>query len=541
MAEVFVNDVKSCMALSSQKRERLRNMDLFVLDNSMRETTVGSLRAHTLDNKRAIYEEVKKAGFKHFVVESFSSETRIGDLFLEELIAAGEDLTNAFAFSEVWEKVENKVPLPDIPIGLIKCKRFGIKNVMFEMDLNFYKLDYEVFTMERLCEFARDKFAWVRENLGRDAMISINIRDFSSCMKNHPDRVWYVVNYLSRLPIDERISGIAYEDIGRALNEELGAWTSAVRQEMVRSGWEDGHLIVHVHEQWGMVHTAALECLASGATGIWAGVCLEGAGIGHADSTTTILNLIRLGNTAVTKKYNCKYLREAAINVTKITTGKLPNPKQPIYGERALDMLFGFVFEAIFEDNQDKVEYGGFDVAGFLGVTPKIRITTMASPAMVVCELNNVFGDDPQFTLDMGAEMLTQILENAADGRKEEYNSQAGLAMLFDQAGGKLTPIMALAVEKSLTTAPHIDHLIAEIKSEWDVWNVNSKAEDAEDEMTFNSFYEGFMSPYFGCYRCEDTQQGLQALDMDNDGMIDWVEFRLYLKWAGRLINLDSS
>ena len=26
----------------------------------------------------------------------------------------------------------------------------------------------------------------------------------------------------------------------------------------------------------------------------------------------------------------------------------------------------------------------------------------------------------------------------------------------------------------------------------------------------------------------------LQAMDMDDDGMVDWGEFELYLKWAGR-------
>ena len=50
--------------------------------------------------------------------------------------------------------------------------------------------------------------------------------------------------------------------------------------------------------------------------------------------------------------------------------------------------------------------------------------------------------------------------------------------------------------------------------------------------LEFDSFYNGFMSPYFGCFRCEDTKKGLQAIDMDNDGYVDWSEFLVYLKWA---------
>ena len=40
------------------KFQRLRDLDLFVLDNSIRESTVGALRGHTLQNKHDILEQV---------------------------------------------------------------------------------------------------------------------------------------------------------------------------------------------------------------------------------------------------------------------------------------------------------------------------------------------------------------------------------------------------------------------------------------------------------------------------------------------------
>ena len=40
------------------RRKTLKDLDLFVLDNSLRETTVGQLRGHTLENKRKIYDQV---------------------------------------------------------------------------------------------------------------------------------------------------------------------------------------------------------------------------------------------------------------------------------------------------------------------------------------------------------------------------------------------------------------------------------------------------------------------------------------------------
>ena len=67
----------------------------------------------------------------------------------------------------------------------------------------------------------------------------------------------------------------------------------AVRQMMDLSGWKDGHLLAHVHEKWGLAVMAQLECLVNGADGIWASVCEEGAALGHACSTLTIMNIIR--------------------------------------------------------------------------------------------------------------------------------------------------------------------------------------------------------------------------------------------------------
>ena len=43
---------------TESKQEILREKKLFVLDNSLRESTVGQLRGHTIENKWKIYEEV---------------------------------------------------------------------------------------------------------------------------------------------------------------------------------------------------------------------------------------------------------------------------------------------------------------------------------------------------------------------------------------------------------------------------------------------------------------------------------------------------
>ena len=111
--------------------------------------------------------------------------------------------------------------------------------------------------------------------------------------------------------------------------------------------------------------------------------------------------------------------------------------------------------------------------------------------------------------------------------------SKVGLAILFDRAGGSLTGKMSDEIAKTELKSAHAQNLIAEIREIWDTWDVRDKVQ-GDDMLEYDSFYNGFMSPYFSCYRCNDTKKAIKALDMDADGQIDWNEFLVYLKWGMR-------
>eukprot|EP00794_Sanderia_malayensis_P011795 gene11795-13015_t len=520
-----INQVKVGIQEQSARNKALKKLDLFVLDNSLRETTVGQLRGHTIEDKWKIYDEVKRVGFKHIIVASFSHMTRLGDTFIRQLREKGEDMSLMYAFTEFLEKVVNRVPDTEvIPIGLLKMKELGIKNVIIEMDLVYNGIDYTKFNAKSMCQLFSKRFQWIRENLASDARILINLRDLPDAMMRKPRRVFKIVNYLSSLPAEERPFGLVFEESGKYFPEQLGVWTKAIRKEMDRCGFQSGQLLVHVHQQWGMHVIAQLECLANGANGIWAGLCEEGAMLGHACSTLTMMNLVRMGNKRILKKYNCTELRRAAQAVTKITTGVNPPLKQPVYGARALDVVFGM--DQFTPDKKD------FSMVDFFGEKPVMRMTTLASPKMIVTRLKNVFGENAQFTEEMAKKMLALMLEDLHKNRKEEYMSEAGLALLFDRAGGKITAEMGEKVAAAKSVSVHIDELIAEIRAMWDEWDLRDGEKD--DALEFDAFYNGFMAPYFGCYRCDETKKALKAIDMDSDGTVDWNEFAVYLKWAGR-------
>eukprot|EP00111_Clytia_hemisphaerica_P012427 TCONS_00036470-protein len=448
--------------------------------------------------------------------------TRVGDTFIQELNQKGEDMSSKYGFVEIADSDVDGVPVDDLPIGLQKCKELNLPNPIIEIDLAYFAFDYEKWNLDKICELLDKRIKWTRENVSKDSKIYINFRDFSDAMVKAPERVLGLVRYISSYR--PKLTGILYEEFGANFPEELGIYTRSVKGIMDSCGY-DGHLLIHIHHQWGLSDASILECLASGANGIWAGICEEGAAMGHASTCLTLMNLIRLGNTKVLKRYNCQELRNAAIAVTKSVTGDLPPPKTVVVGERALDRVFGF---PAFEPEHME----GFCLNTFFGDKANIRITTLADNKMIRDALIENFGEDEQFTLEIGTKMKELMLEDLTDNRKEEYQSCFGLAMLFDRAGGQQTAKMAEAIEKTTLKSQHIEDLIKEIRVEWDEWDLRDNNQ-IDDMLDFNAFYNGFMAPYFGCYRCDETRKALKALDMDSDGWIDWNEFLVYLKWAG--------
>jgi hypothetical protein len=80
---MLFNNYEKDIERETSKYKVLRDLDCFVLDNSIRESEVGQLRGHVLESKWEVYNEVKKCGFKHTIVGSFSHMTRVDDVFIK--------------------------------------------------------------------------------------------------------------------------------------------------------------------------------------------------------------------------------------------------------------------------------------------------------------------------------------------------------------------------------------------------------------------------------------------------------------------------
>ena len=45
---------------------------------------------------------------------------------------------------------------------------------------------------------------------------------------------------------------------------------------------------------------------------------------------------------------------------------------------------------------------------------------------------------------------------------------------------------------------------------------ITCTGDQCDDHLNFESFYNGFMAPYFGCHSCEDTRKGLKVWKCQN-------------------------
>ena len=205
--------------LALTKRQILKDLDLFVLDNSIRESTVGQLRGHTLENKWKIYDEVKRCGFKYIVVAAFSHMTRVDDTFIQELIAEGEDPKDLFAFTEAFD---HKNDLKVVPVALRKMKLLGLQNPIVEIDTQKNK-DLSIKDWHQLLT---DRIEWTKKHLNSEAKIFINFRDFPDAMRKGADTVFRITAFLASLSEDMRPFGLMFEEpTGNFLTEEVGTWT----------------------------------------------------------------------------------------------------------------------------------------------------------------------------------------------------------------------------------------------------------------------------------------------------------------------------
>jgi len=469
---VTMDEIKShAFGINHDKRTRLREMNVFVLDNSLRESTVAQTAGHTLHNKIEILDEIKKCGFDNLLVGAFGGmlekDRRVDDAFCENL---GDHLNRAdmadawnYAFTDISDNmtiVDKQATAvaygeDNLPAGLQKCQKYGIDSAVIEIDIKFTK----TVPMTEVIECLTFLLTWANANfkpLGKSKdrrRHMVNLRDLSVAMMVCPQRALDFVEAVAKLPKEIRPSGILFEEsLGEYFGDEVANWTSAIRNVMDRNDWKsefqrnaescDGMLLYHVHEEYGLANATVLDALAAGADGMWCGLSEEGAPMGHACSAVALTNLYRLGNEYVKAKYNTKNLVNAARKVSIATTGKPVPSKQIVYGSAAEDVCFSFS-SINHGKREDDVDYDGngvvndydkFSIATTLiGMNDQpVRVSTLASSDMITTRLKQCFGDNTCFSDVRSQELLVEIKRRLMNNIKEEYMQIPQLGKLWN-------------------------------------------------------------------------------------------------------------
>ena len=492
--------------LDERETERLRQLDVWILDNSLRETTVAAVHSHTLDTKARILEITHQAGLDDVIVGTYGDVRRVDDVMPENYVEWGfGTLEHVWGLCDPWpcDPSELETVLSgrlSHAAGLDDVLPSGIGNVVIEINTcsPWWPYHSELGDMRKHLVAAirranrelprrtprpdeklplgteRDKEGKTR---GR---VMVNLRDIWKWM-NDPNgmrRGIQFVKVVATMAPEERPYGLVCEDPSALIMPEtLAAYVRMIRKTMTACGWTDGHLLVHVHCGFGNAQAATLKALANGATGIWGAVCRYGGQLGHAGSAMTLVNLARLGNQAARTKYNIPKIIEAAQRIHEIAAMRPAEPTEEVYGTQAFDMVFGLGGMS----SDDIVAEIARDICG---QPARVRVTTFATAEMIEQALIERIGPAAEFGWDPAVthRMRQLILEGCINGLRWDYSAAAGLCQLYqaalpDPAPCLLPPKMLEAAVAGVGTHP----LLKELKKR--IWRVLQyrQAEKAND------------------------------------------------------------
>ena len=140
----FGVDVDNAIQSARDRLKKLQSLELHILDNTCRETTVASLCGHTLDDKYVLADIVKACGIKNVILGTFSPvQRRVDDQFATSLLEPDMQKRYAgiswFAFAEarsdklsdqligvnLTEARKRIADFADLPVGLERAKEYG--------------------------------------------------------------------------------------------------------------------------------------------------------------------------------------------------------------------------------------------------------------------------------------------------------------------------------------------------------------------------------------------------------------------------------
>ena len=421
-----VAQARAILAGAQEKIDRLRSMQPYLIDLSLRENPVGARIGQTLADKLAILPRLREFGFRNILLGTLDyampDEPEVDDDFMMHLRDHQLDMNGCFAFTDIGIAAADGTFTPSP--SQRKLQAYGVPNTLHEIYLSKAGMagQYDLETLRRSLPAS---IAWLNANIrgddGGQPRILINIVDGCDAFAEDPDTACSILSLLA----EQAIEGISIEDDrGTYLPFQVGAFVAVARSFLP----PPLKLLVHMHAGGGFENASVIEALLNGADGAWGGLPKRAAIIGHASLGELIANLVRVGNPHMQASYRLDQLLQLATRLQVLDEEEPVPDDLPILGNNAYRLPLSFFRQRAgrFMDLPPEAIGGAY----------RYRICPVVSDAAVIAgRLAEVTGQAAEsFPEAVLNRMIRLMRRDLRAGKRIAYDEPAQLLQLFARA-----------------------------------------------------------------------------------------------------------
>jgi hypothetical protein len=327
-----LENARAILAQADAKLDKLRGIEPYLIDLSLRENPVGSNIGQTLRDKVDILPKLRAFGFQNISLGTLDyavpDELEVDDDFMMHLHDNQIDMTGCFAFTALGLEAADGTFKPDP--SQLKLSAYGVPNTVHEIYLSKVGMQ-GLYDFETLRRSLPASIHWLHENIRGDhggaPRIFINIVDGCDAFASNLEQTCEILALLAELPI----AGVTIEDDrGTFLPFQVGAYVAVIRSILP----PDMKILVHIHSGAGFENASVIEALLNGANGIWGGLPKRAAIIGHASTGELLANLLRAGNRHI-ERYQLDELLPLASNLQRLDDMATVPDDLPVLGHNA--------------------------------------------------------------------------------------------------------------------------------------------------------------------------------------------------------------
>jgi hypothetical protein len=423
-----LENARAIMAGAQAKVDRLRTIEPYLIDLSLRENAFGSRVGQTLADKLSILPRLRDFGFKNILLGTLDyadpDELEVDDDFMMYLRDHAVDMTGGFAFTDIGLVGADGAFTPSP--SMLKMKAYGVPNTLHEIYLSPEGMKSVHYDFDTLRRSLPATIQWLQANVRGDGggkpRILINVVDGCDAFSENLEQTTEILSLLAEQPIE----GVSIEDDrGTYMPFQVGAFVAIARSFLPAPL----KLLVHMHSGAGFENGSLIEALLEGADGVWGGLPKRAAIIGHASLGELIANLVRVGNPHM-KDYRLDRLLPLATSL-QVLDDEQPVPDDlPILGANAYRLTLDF-FRQTATRFMDLVPEA---IGGAYGY----RICPLGSDSPILAgRLAEVTAKPASsFPPDVLSQMVRLMRRDLRAGERIVYDEPEQLLKLYARAGG---------------------------------------------------------------------------------------------------------